>query len=88
MLAPLLDSLPGSYHKIVSFLLLSGDELIQARNCTVKWPAKVFGKALGLIAERAMSDLRHSTNDITKKSEIMWVLTIPAIWGNNAKDFM
>lgn len=68
---------------------INEDEPIKARNCDVTWPAKkVFGKALGLLAETALLDLKLSTSDNPEKGDITWVLTVPAIWSNKAKDFM
>lgn len=48
---------------------------------------KVFSSAIGYLKDRL---LLHCTNQITgiKEADIMWVLTVPAIWNDKARQFM
>ena len=50
---------------------------------------KVFSSALNFLKEHLIKNInnRHAGNKITV-DKVRWVLTVPAIWDNSAKQFM
>ncbi len=49
---------------------------------------KVFVAALTFMKEHAFECFRKKNVDITDPKEVKWVLTVPAIWSDRAKDIM
>eukprot|EP00484_Ammonia_sp_Unknown_P018486 CAMPEP_0197039208 /NCGR_PEP_ID=MMETSP1384-20130603/16028_1 /TAXON_ID=29189 /ORGANISM="Ammonia sp." /LENGTH=647 /DNA_ID=CAMNT_0042469763 /DNA_START=43 /DNA_END=1986 /DNA_ORIENTATION=+ len=49
---------------------------------------KVFIAAYQYIAERSQKWLMHEKSLQAKKDEIQWIITVPAIWNDHAKDKM
>lgn len=49
---------------------------------------EVFGKAIKALTDHFMKLLEMEGKNIIKMSEIQWVLTVPAIWSDGAKQFM
>lgn len=47
----------------------------------------IFGHSIGYMRKRLMDDLQARGNMI-REENIMWVVTIPAIWNDGAKQFM
>ena len=47
----------------------------------------VFSEAIGYLKRHVMKTCDKSGSGITER-EIKWVLTVPAIWGDAAKQFM
>ena len=48
---------------------------------------KVFSSAIGYLKDHMMKTCRSQLTDI-EESDIRWVLTVPAIWHDSAKQFM
>lgn len=54
-----------------------------------KMPAvDVFSAAIKYMKEHLLHKLSETEDTETKKEEIRWVLTVPAIWSDTAKYFM
>lgn len=54
-----------------------------------KMPAMdVFSAAIKYMKEHLLHKLSETGDTETKKEEIRWVLTVPAIWSDTAKSFM
>lgn len=54
-----------------------------------KMPAMdVFSAAIKYMKEHLLHKLSEKGDTETKKEEIRWVLTVPAIWSDTAKSFM
>lgn len=54
-----------------------------------KMPAvDVFSAAIKYMKEHLLHKLSEKGDTETKKEEIRWVLTVPAIWNDTAKSFM
>ena len=63
--------------------------MLKAANGKSMKAIDVFAGAISYLKQEFLNDLNHrnSHNNITV-NEIRWVLTVPAIWGNAAKQFM
>lgn len=48
----------------------------------------VFSAAIKYMEEHLLHKLSKTSDTETKKEEIRWVLTVPAIWNDTAKSFM
>ena len=48
----------------------------------------VFMRCLEHFYNQAKADVTRSTGVPWNDDEVKWVLTVPAIWGDRAKDFM
>lgn len=48
----------------------------------------VFSAAIKYMKEHLLHKLSKTGDTETKKEEIRWVLTVPAIWSDTAKSFM
>lgn len=48
---------------------------------------KVFSSAIGYLKDHMITTCKKQLNDI-QQSDIMWVLTVPAIWTDSSKQFM
>lgn len=47
----------------------------------------IFGHSIGYMKSRLLDDLKARGNMI-RDENILWVVTIPAIWNDGAKQFM
>lgn len=48
----------------------------------------VFSKAIKYMHDHLLNKLKEENNGEELKEEINWVLTVPAIWDDSAKQFM
>lgn len=48
---------------------------------------KVFSSAIGYLKDHMLTTCKNQLTDI-EQSDIMWVLTVPAIWTDSSKQFM
>lgn len=48
---------------------------------------KVFSSAIGYLKDRLLSQCQSQITGI-EESDILWVLTVPAIWNDKARQFM
>ncbi|OWF36337.1 heat shock 70 kDa protein 12A-like isoform X2 [Mizuhopecten yessoensis] len=48
----------------------------------------VFSAAIQFLRERALAEFKNAFGDILGQTDVQWVLTVPAIWGDKAKQFM
>lgn len=48
----------------------------------------VFSKAIEYMHDHLLKGLKEQDNNKTDEEEINWVLTVPAIWDDSAKQFM
>lgn len=48
----------------------------------------VFSAAIGYLKDDLMTRLHEKVNDSIRAKDIHWVLTVPAIWEDAAKQFM
>lgn len=48
---------------------------------------RVFSSAIGYLKDHMLTMCKNRLSDI-EQSDIMWVLTVPAIWTDSAKQFM
>lgn len=48
---------------------------------------KVFSSAIGYLKDHMLTTCKKQLTDI-EQSDIMWVLTVPAIWTDSSKQFM
>uniref|UniRef100_A0A8W8L658 Heat shock 70 kDa protein 12B n=1 Tax=Magallana gigas TaxID=29159 RepID=A0A8W8L658_MAGGI len=48
---------------------------------------KVFSSAIGYIKDQLLNHCKKQTTGI-EESDVVWVLTVPAIWNDNSKQFM
>ena len=49
---------------------------------------KVFSAAIGYLRNHLLSTCEKQLTDIIEDSYIKWVLTVPAIWNDQSKQFM
>lgn len=56
----------------------------KGRECSA---VKVFSMSIKYFKKRLLNDLGHSRTPCAEE-HIRWVLTVPAIWGEQAKQFM
>ncbi len=62
--------------------------MVQAANGVPVSAAKVFELSLKAMKNKFMALLAESKLDAVTDTSIQWVLTIPAIWKDGAKQFM
>jgi long-subunit acyl-CoA synthetase (AMP-forming) len=76
--------------KKTKYILLQGlnrDTKLTAAN-GVDIPAKtIFGHGISFLKNHALENFKRSGTDLDE-SEIQWVITVPAIWTDAAKQFM
>lgn len=48
---------------------------------------KVFSSSIGYMKDQLLTDCKNHMTGL-KESDIMWVLTVPAIWDDKSKQFM
>ena len=48
----------------------------------------VFGKSIKALVDHFMKMAESTGNNIIEMTDIRWVLTVPAIWSDGAKQFM
>lgn len=48
----------------------------------------VFSKAIEYMHDHLLKGLKEQDDEEIAEEEIKWVLTVPAIWDNSAKQFM
>lgn len=48
---------------------------------------KVFSSAVGYLRDHLMTECKKQMTGI-EESDVMWVLTVPAIWDDKSKQFM
>lgn len=49
---------------------------------------KVFSAAIQFMKDKAMKEFKIALGDEVEESDFKWVVTVPAIWGDKAKQFM
>eukprot|EP01084_Bolivina_argentea_P111329 198676_1 len=61
---------------------------LKAANGTLLPTKIVFRKALEYIKKSVMNTLKELKLEIKRVMDVQWILTVPAIWSNYAKDIM
>ena len=63
---------------------------IKAKCSDRSLPARiVFGRALQYLYETASTRIKQAISEHAwRKDEVVWIVTVPAIWGDRAKAFM
>ncbi|KAI1287507.1 Heat shock 70 kDa protein 12A [Halotydeus destructor] len=67
---------------------LSRDTLIRAANGRSVAALTVFGHALRYFKQHAMQELSDQLGNVIESEDVRWVVTVPAIWKQPAKQFM
>ena len=78
----------GNYFKDIKIQLYNKNKFIKAKNSGKKLPLKlVIQKILEKLKELAINEIK-SKKPLISESKIKWVVTVPAIWGENEKGVM
>ena len=64
------------------------DTLLQARNGKRMRALDIFAKALEYLKDKALEAIAKQSGVKYKAEEVLWVVTVPAIWKQSAKQFM
>ncbi|CAH3155053.1 unnamed protein product [Pocillopora meandrina] len=67
---------------------LNRNSLLNARNGKPMRALDIFSKALGFLKDKALQRIHHQSGVEYKAREVRWVVTVPAIWKQSAKQFM
>ena len=67
---------------------LCRDTLLQARNGKRMRALDIFSKALEYLKDKALEAIAKQSGVKYKAEEVLWVVTVPAIWKQSAKQFM
>jgi len=67
---------------------LDRDTLLEARNGKRLLALDIFSKALNYLKERALERIHEQSGVEYTAEEVRWVVTVPAIWKQSAKQFM
>lgn len=67
---------------------LNRDTLLEARNGKRLRALDIFSKALKYLKDRALERIHEQSGVEYKAKEVRWVVTVPAIWKQSAKQFM
>ena len=78
----------GHYFKDIKIQLYNKNKFIKAKNSGKELPLKlVIQKILEKLKELAINEIK-SKKPLISESKIKWVVTVPAIWGENEKGVM
>ena len=78
----------GHYFKDIKIQLYNKNKFIKAKNSGKELPLKlVIQKILEKLKELAINEIK-SKRPLISESKIKWVVTVPAIWGENEKGVM
>lgn len=64
------------------------DTLLQARNGKRMRALDIFSKALEYLKDKALEAIHKQSGVEYTAEEVLWVVTVPAIWKQSAKQFM
>ena len=64
------------------------DTLLQARNGKHMRALDIFSRALEYLKEKALEAIYKQCGVEYTAEEVLWVVTVPAIWKQSAKQFM
>lgn len=67
---------------------LNRETLLEARNGKRLRALDIFSKALEYLKDRALERIHEQSGVEYKAQEVRWVVTVPAIWKQSAKQFM
>lgn len=67
---------------------LNRDTLLEARSGKRLRALDIFSKALKYLKDRALERIHEQSGVEYKAKEVRWVVTVPAIWKQSAKQFM
>lgn len=67
---------------------LNRDTLLEARNRKRLRALDIFSKALKYLKDRALERIHEQSGVEYTAKEVRWVVTVPAIWKQSAKQFM
>lgn len=67
---------------------LNRNSLLNARNGKPMRALDIFSKALGFLKDKALERIHQQSGVEYKAREVRWVVTVPAIWKQSAKQFM
>lgn len=67
---------------------LCRDTLLQARNGKRMCALEIFSKALEYLKDKALEAIHKQCGVKYTAEEVLWVVTVPAIWKQSAKQFM
>ena len=67
---------------------LNRNTLLQARNGKSMRALDIFSKALEHLKEKALEAVHKQSGVEYTAKEVRWVVTVPAIWKQSAKQFM
>ena len=70
------------------FQALQGKKMIPAHNGKMMEAKTVFVRILQYIYKNAETDISAAAGISLRMDEVKWVLTVPAAWGDRAKQFM
>ncbi|XP_066029961.1 heat shock 70 kDa protein 12A-like isoform X1 [Pocillopora verrucosa] len=67
---------------------LNRNSLLSARNGKPMRALEIFSKALGFLKDKALQRIHQQSGVEYTAREVRWVVTVPAIWKQSAKQFM
>lgn len=67
---------------------LNRNSLLSARNGKSMRALEIFSKALGFLKDKALQRIHQQSGVEYTEREVRWVVTVPAIWKQSAKQFM
>ena len=67
---------------------MSRDTLLEARNGKRMRALDIFSKSLEYLKDRTLERIHKQSGVHYTAEEIQWVVTVPAIWKQSAKQFM
>ena len=68
--------------------MLCRDTLLQARNGKRMRALDVFSESLKHLKDKALEAIHKQSGVEYTAKEVLWVVTVPAIWKQSAKQFM
>ena len=67
---------------------LNRNSILSARNGKPMRALDIFSKALGFLKDKALQRIHQQSGVEYTAREVRWVVTVPAIWKQSAKQFM
>ena len=67
---------------------MNRNSLLRARNGKSMRALDIFSKALDFLKEKALERIHRQSGVEYTAREVRWVVTVPAIWKQSAKQFM
>ncbi|XP_061524532.1 heat shock 70 kDa protein 12B [Phycodurus eques] len=80
-----LDKFKMKLHSACDLTMETELEAVNGRRVTA---VEVFAHALRFFREHALKEVKEQTSSVLERDQVRWVITVPAVWRQPAKQFM